>query len=241
MLGGKQLAKVVLLFAAAVLWSSGAAHAALLINPAPNPQAVPPTDTFKAETGQGIPTGTGGYHGGTLITTSSSTLIFTFGPLGLVPGATGFGNSTNVNEFWVGPDRATAEALGQFFCTKPIAGLCAASSVVGSSFGLDVNAGPVPFGFTYDQSGATGGPHTLLNGGLDDLNGAYLAQIGLGTTANAGPGNVAYLGLSDDPYPGDLDFQDLTVRVSVPGPATLLLLGFGLAGLGVAGWRRKPR
>jgi hypothetical protein len=227
----KQSIGAVLLGLGAVVASSGAAHATLIVNPVPST-----TDFWTAESGQSIPTGTAGYVGGTLVATASA-YTFTYGPSGLVAGATGHGDSTNVNEFWVGPNQATAEALGDVFCTQAIAGHCAAS-VLGASFTLNLAAGAISFGFSYDQNA---GAHSLLNGQRDDANGAYLAQIGLGTTPNAGSGGVAYLGLSDNPYPTDHDFQDLTLRVTdVPEPTSAALLCSGLVSLAFA-YRRKRR
>ena len=42
----------------------------------------------------------------------------------------------------------------------------------------------------------------------------------------------AYIGLTDLPFPGDHDFQDMTVLVQqIPRPGGLTMLGFGLLGL----------
>ena len=103
---------------------------------------------------------------------------------------------------------------------------------------MDLPAGPVDFSFVFGPTLNV----TLGNGGVSDA-GAYLVQIGLGTSANVGPGQVAYLGLSDRAYPGsDFDFQDLTLSITAtPLPAALPLFASGLGALGLLGWRRKRK
>jgi hypothetical protein len=94
----------------------------------------------------------------------------------------------------------------------------------------------IQFGFTFGPNNT----NVLLNGQVNDAIGADLVQIGLGTTANAGPGNIAYIGLADNTYPGDADFQDLTVEVqAVPEPSTWAMMILGFACVGFMVYRRK--
>lgn len=197
------------------------------------------TDTWDTEAGQSMPTGTGGTIDGTVAVTAG-VYTFTFGGFGptglpLVAGQTGYGNAAYTNEFWVGTSEAAAEAAGDVFCNHADASCGGVATAVGSSFTISLSAGTISFGFTFGPTTSS----TLLNGGTSAA-GAYLAQIGTGTSASTGPGSIAYLGLSDSPYPGDHDFQDLVVTVSaVPEPASVLFVGAGIIALGFLAQRRK--
>ncbi len=216
---GRSLIVATLFGAMVILASTGAAYAGVITI---SPTAT--TDTFKTEPGQSIPTGVGGYVDGTLNVTAGE-YTFIYGGNGLMAGDTGFGNATSVNEF---------SLAGHVFCNHSGDAACGGvATTVGTSFTITLSAGAVPFTFVF-------GGNSLANGNTS-TQGAYLAQIGTGASAFAGPGLVGYLGLSDGPYPAsDTDFQDLVVTVqAAPEPSTLLLMGGGLLAAGLLRRYRK--
>ena len=204
------------------------AEASLVV--VPNSGIVDAAD-FEPQTagGPGFPLNTYGYqHDAQLMTQHAGRYRFTY---------LGSGNSTDTNTFTSGTN---------VFTTVGVGGTGPGSTAVGTFFDLILGAGQV-ISFTYDN---LTNPCTISNGGVS----SPVAQqchylVALENSPNSispalGPQDIGYIGFSDRPgidFPdvGDHDFQVLTVRVEhIPEPASLGMLGSGIAGL-VLAWRRS--
>jgi len=182
--------------------------------------------------------GTSGWHSSYLNLTQSANVTFQY---------MGDGNAANHNQFelflggvWnlLFDNNVTAPCAVAPAATAPTN--CAAGST-GTFF---INAGLVPFRYLASIGTA---PDTFTNDGRGNPDphgnrGGYFLGVDpyLATGVFQNSGTTVYAGLTDLPGAGDHDFQDMAVRISVPEPGSIFLLGLGLLGL-VAGRSRISR
>lgn len=187
----------------------------------------PVPTSFDNDTTFGDNLGISGYDGSYLLLSEAANVTFQY---------MGHGNSTNTDLFQTSSDGGATWVTKFINQTSPNCGASGGSPLIncsnpGSSFSQAFNAGLIAFRFVNTTT-----PGTATNDGSGNLKDGppgyflgmdpYLTGTQYDTT-----GSAAYAGFSDLPQPGDHDYQDLVVRVSVPEPGTTLLLAAGLMGL----------
>jgi PEP-CTERM motif len=160
-----------------------------------------------------VPVGTPGY----IVNTTAPNMVVTAGKYRFT--YLGAGDSEFDNSFTV--------AGGGTFCSQSFAGCDGGvASVIGASFIANLGAGDIPFSFIADTG--AGGCALANSSTTNALPGTGCADYFVGLTS----GTAGYIGLTDSPYPGDHDFQDLAVAVSaVPEPASMTLLAGAMLGM----------
>jgi hypothetical protein len=249
----KKFAVVAFFSAAAFLGSASAARADLTISNAPAFDAFTITEAGGCPGGC-IPVGQTGYvvntpapvtTGQTLSAVGTTAPNLLGGPGFYTFTYLGAGDSSYDNEFTV---------AGKTFCSQSFAGCNGGvQTPKGSTFTVYLPGGDIPFQFTADAAGAIAEPTggcVLSNSSITNAGPGGCANyfVGLGSSTitpglTAPAETLAYIGLTDSPFPGDDDFQDLAVSVRelpIPEPATLAILGTGMAALGVIR-RRKAK
>jgi len=159
----------------------------------------------------------------------------------------GAGNSGLQNQFWVNGVQLFQDSNGGPTTPCAVIGTTPSCGIPGGgppgqnqyTIFIDVpdGGGFVPFWYV------TGNGVTIPNNGTDgnppDNSGLPGYFLGVDPYLATGPyqtsGRAVYAGLSDLPRPGDHDYQDMGVRISVvPEPGSIFLLGLGLLGLAAA-------